>query len=367
MAKKAESLLIHLPRVLIIGVHAPYNRTKSIESYYEEFRNLVKTNGTIYKDELYIKLRSIDPARFFTKGKLQEMREYCEKNQIKELIISEQLSGIQERNLEDELDVTVFDRTRLILEIFEKSAHTAEGKLQVKIAMLNYQKTRLTGKGINLSQQAGIIGISGGPGETLKEKETRVINDIIIKYKRQLERLQQARHTQRKQRLINKVPHICIIGYTNAGKSTLLNTLTRSDVLAENKLFATLDTTTRELYIDKKKKGVISDTVGFIQQLPHHLINAFKSTLSELEYADILLQVIDASDPNWESHIAVVQTILNDLKVEKQMVYVFNKIDAGTDLDEAAWHKYQPHVAISAKTKEGVAPLIAFLSEWQPS
>ena len=212
------------------------------------------------------------------------------------------------------------------LEIFEKGSHSAEGKLQVQIAMFQHKKGRLAGRGIYLSQQGARIGTTG-PGETQKEIDARHIETSILKLKRQLVRLKQARETQRKQRLASQIPLFCLIGYTNAGKSSILNALTKSNVLAEDKLFATLDTTTRELYIDGKKKGLISDTVGFIQQLPHHLIEAFKSTLSELHYADLLIQVIDISDPNWEAHIAVVHKILEDLEIDKDMLYVFNKAD----------------------------------------
>jgi GTP-binding protein HflX len=364
MTKKAESLDIYLPKVLLLGVQAPYNHTDNIESYFQEFRNLVKTNGVAYQAELYIKIRSVDHANFLTKGKLEEIRAFCETNKIEEVIISEPLSGMQERNLSDALDVKLFDRTHLILEIFDKAAHTAEGKIQVAIAMLTHQKTRLTGKGLHMSQQVGVSGVRGGSGETVKEKETRHINDTIVKYTRQLERMQNTRTVQRKERLSNRTPHICLIGYTNSGKSTILNALTNSDVLAEDKLFATLDTTTRELYINGKKKGVISDTVGFIQQLPHLLVNAFKSTLSELDHADLLVQIIDGSDPNWESHIDVVQEILDDLKVQKPMVYVFNKSDLATDIDRTRWNDYQPHVVTSATSKNGLAELIDFLDRW---
>jgi len=365
MAKKAELLTSYLPKVMLLGVETPHHRSLNIDSYFQEFRNLVKTNGVAYQEELYIKLRSIDHANFLTKGKMEEVREFCEKHEIEELIISEPLSGMQQRNLGDILDVRIFDRTHLILEIFDKSAHTAEGKIQVAIAMLNHQKTRLIGKGLHLSQQAGAVGLRSGPGETAKEKETRHINDTTMKYVRQLERMQKARETQRKERVNNQVPQICLIGYTNSGKSTILNALTNSNVLAEDKLFATLDTTTRELYINGRKKGVISDTVGFIQQLPHLLINAFKSTLSELDHADLLLQIIDVSDSNWQSHIRVVQEILNDLKIDKEMVYVFNKIDQATDIDSAKLDKYQPHVTISALSKQTLAPLANFLDQWQ--
>lgn len=357
-------------KTLVIGVDAPYNRVSNIESYFAEFRKLLETNGTAYQHELYIKMRSVDSSYFFTKGKLEEIAAFCKEHEIEEIVVSDALTSQQERNLEDMLQCKVFDRTYLILEIFEKSAHSAEGKIQVAIAMLKHQKTRLAGKGIFLGQQKGSIGVRGGFGETLKEKETRHIDTTILKYKRDLERMLTARESQRKQRLTNRVPHACLIGYTNVGKSTILNALTKSDVLAENKLFATLDTTTRELYINGTKKGLLSDTVGFIQQLPHSLIDAFKSTLSELSYADLLLHVVDISETNWQDQIAVVQKVLTELKVQdKPILYVFNKADAVEvthDL-EFLLKKYQPYVLVSAKSKKGLEPLMNYLESWNPN
>lgn len=262
----------------------------------------------------------------------------------------------------------LFDRTKLILEIFEKSAHSAEGKTQVAIAILEHDKTRMAGKGIHMSQQAGGIGQHGGPGETQKEKEKRHIETSILKLQKQLETIQKARQTQRKQRLNSGVKQLCLIGYTNAGKSTILNALTKSNILAENRLFSTLETTTRELYINGKKKGVLSDTVGFIQQLPHQLIEAFKSTLSELEFADLLIQVIDVADQNWPAHIKVVNQIVQELGLEhKEMLYVFNKIDAAPDLNYERLEPYQPHVVVSAASKQGLKELIDYLDQWEPN
>lgn len=365
MAKNKEYITKNHPKTLIVGIEAPYNKKVNIDSYFQEFLNLVKTNGTQYDHALFIKLRDIDPGYFLTKGKLQEIKEVIEKEDIKELILSEPLTLQQERNLHDHLHVKIYDRTRLILEIFEKSAHTAEGKIQVLIAMLQFDKSRLAGQGIFLSQQAGKIG-ARGPGETLKERETRHIENAILKLQRNLETIEKSRATQRKQRLTNRIPLICLVGYTNAGKSTILNALTKSNVLAEDKLFATLATTTRELYIDSKKKGLISDTVGFIQQLPHQLIKAFKSTLSELKFADLLLHVIDASDPNWENHINVVTSILQEIGVDKPMLFVFNKVDKVENREnlEKQIAMYQPQVIISAQSKTGLAPLIEYLHAW---
>jgi GTPase len=361
----------HYPKTLLLAIEAPYNITKDIEAYFEEFKNLAKVNGVVFEHYLTMKLRKIDPAYFISEGKLKEVHEICEKNNIRQVIISEPLTTKQERNLGDYLHCEIYDRTELILEIFEKAAHTNEGKFQVEIAMLKHLKSRIAGKGIQFSQQSSKGGrglFVKGIGETAKEKEIRHLEDRILKLRKGFERLQQVRETQRKRRIQSKIPQICLIGYTNAGKSTILNTLTKSNVLAEDKLFATLDTTTRELYINSKKKGIISDTVGFIQQLPHQLIEAFKSTLSELQYADLLLQVVDIADKNWESQIIVVNEILEELGVQSKMLYVFNKADKVQEIETLSHliSNYQPHVIISAISKEGIQPLIDYLDSWNP-
>lgn len=368
MAKKPYYLTQEVPTSVLVAVDAPYNRTIYMDSYFEEFANLAKTAGIPCKHMLTIKLRDIDPGYFFGKGKLQDIKDVCEEFGAEKVIISERLSPVQIRNLEDFLDCKVVDRTDLILDIFEKAALSSEGKTQVAIARLQHKKARLAGKGVHLDQQSGVTGSRGGAGETAKERERRHIDHHILKMKRSLETIQNSREVQRKRRLASKVPIACLIGYTNAGKSTILNALTKSDVLAQDKLFATLDTTTRALFISGKQKGVLSDTVGFIQQLPHHLIEAFKSTLSELQFADLLLHVIDASDPNWKSHISIVHEILLSLGIEKKMLYVFNKIDKVDDLNELAAQaqEYQPHVLVSAKKKENLKPLIEYLELWDP-
>lgn len=365
MTRIAQETSVY-PNTLLLGIEAPYNQTKDIESYFEEFKNLAKANGVPTDHFLAIKIREVDPATLITQGKLGQILEYIEKNDIEQVIVSESLSSKQERNLGDFLKCDVYDRTELILEIFEKAAYTNEGKIQVEIAMLQHRKSRIAGKGIFLSQQHGMIGLKG-PGETAKEKELRHLENRILKLRKSLERLEQIRETQRKRRILSQIPQICLIGYTNAGKSTILNSLTKSNVLAEDKLFATLDTTTRELYINGKKKGLISDTVGFIQQLPHNLIEAFKSTLSELQYADLLLHVIDISNKNWESQIQVVHEILQDLDVDAPIVYVFNKADKIHDLESIIQHinKYQPKVIVSGNSKEGLKPLINYLDIWK--
>jgi len=357
------------PRILLVGIDAPYNRTPSIRAYFDEFENLVRSSRTPYTRLAEFKLREVDPVYFFTKGKLEDLKKICTEEEIAQIILSEPLTAQQERNLEDFLDCLVTDRTRLILGIFKRAAHSAEGKTQVAIALLQHEKTRLAGKGIHLHQQVGVIGLRGGPGETLKEREKRVIEKSITALRTQLARIAKSRETQRKRRLESRVPLICLIGYTNTGKSTIINALAKANVEAEDKLFATLDTTTRELYLDGKKKGLISDTVGFIQQLPHQLIDAFKSTLSELQYADLLLHVVDLSDENWQEHIRIVHEILRDLGVDKETLYVFNKRDQIDDEQfeemRPELERYQPHVIICAQCKDGIAPLKKFLASWK--
>jgi GTP-binding protein HflX len=366
--KKQATITKTYPKTLLVGVQSPQNYVANIDSYFEEFRNLARTNGVVDAEEMNIKIRAIDSGYFLTKGKRDEIKAYCDENEIEQVIISEPLSSRQAGNLGELFDCNIFDRTELILEIFEKSAHTAEGKLQVAIAQLQHKKSRLAGRGINYAQQSGAIGVRGGFGETAKEKETRHIDDSILQIKRHLVKMHSARETQRKQRLSNNEPNICLIGYTNAGKSTILNILTNSNVLAEDKLFATLDTTTRSLFVNGKKKGTISDTVGFIQQLPPRLIDAFKSTLSELHHADLLLHVVDIGDSGWQNHIRVVHAILEDLEVETPMLYVFNKADkVDTTLLTGALEKYEPHVVVSSLSKKSIEPLIKYLNKWTPS
>ena len=368
MKKQAESTRIQAPKTLIVCVQAPYNTTQDIEAYFQEFKNLVKTSRGSYDVEFNIKLRIINPAHFITKGKMEELKVICEQNAIKEVIFSEPLSPQQERNLNDFLDCTIIDRTLLILEIFESAAQSAEGKLQVEIALLQHKRSRLSGKGIHLAQQRGSIGMRAGPGEKAKVREARHIHLLILRPKKELARLEQIRVTQRKKRVDALLPQIALVGYTNAGKSTILNTLTKAHVIAEDKLFATLDTTTRSFFINGKQKGLLSDTVGFIQQLPHHLIEAFKSTLTELQFADLLLHVVDLSDVNWNDHLEIVHMILKEIGVDKPMLYVFNKADKVADLSPVlpALASLQPHVVISATSKKDIQPLIDYLDHWQP-
>ncbi len=313
-------------------------------------------------------IRAVDKANFLTKGKLKELADFCEENGIEEVIFSEILSPLQERNLEEILSCSVWDRQKLILEIFHAAAHTSEGKIQVEMAEIEFLKTRLAGKGVELSQQIGVIGTKG-PGETTKEVLKRYLADKFRQAKKKLETLKKSGHVQRKRRLKSHIPLNCFVGYTNAGKSSVIHILTHSHVEVADKLFATLDTTTRELFIDHKKVGLVSDTVGFISQLPNQLIEAFKSTLDELNYANLLLHVIDLSNPTWQDQIKVVDKTLEELDVHQKVLSVFNKVDKiePTELEKlkVEIEAYQPNVLIHTQSKEGIAPLLDFLKNYK--
>ncbi|MFH0898384.1 MAG: GTPase HflX [bacterium] len=367
-SKKPTSVSDMRPKTLIVGVYAPGNKIKSMQHYFDEFLSLIKTLGLQYDESYFTKVREIEKNNYLTKGKLQELVEFCDKHAIEEVIFSDLLSPLQERNLEDALNCPVFDREKIILEIFKKSAHSSEGKIQIEIAELNFERTRLLGKGKEYAQQAGYVG-TRGPGETISEEIRRQFDEKFRQANKKLETLQKSRTVQRKQRLKTGKPQLCIIGYTNAGKSSLLNQLTKSNILAENKLFATLDTTTRELFLGENKQVLISDTVGFISQLPHSLIEAFKSTLDELQYASLLLHVIDLSNPAWIDQINVVQKTLHEIKVDKPILYVFNKIDSITqetlETLEPELHAFQPHVSIHTTSKEGIQPLLDYLKTYK--
>lgn len=356
------------PKTLIVGAYTQSNEIGNEEYYYEEFLSLVNTLGLPYDEVYNMKLRTTDNNMFLTKGKLDELKKICDEKEIEYVVFSALLNPLQERNLETALGARVSDRENLILEIFKKSAHSSEGKIQVEMAEIDYLKTRIIGRGKELAQQAGIIGTKG-PGETAKEELKRHFAEKLRQAKKRLDVLEKSREVQRKKRISSKVPLICIIGYTNAGKSSLINILTKSEVLAEDKLFATLDTTTRELFVDGKKKALISDTVGFISQLPHNLIAAFKSTLDELHYAQVLLHVVDISNPAWKSQIHVVRKTLQELDVPQPMIYVFNKIDRLSleEREQLASHviEYQPQVFIHTLSKEGIAPLIELLRAYR--
>ncbi len=356
------------PKTLLLGVYTPDNRSIDMEYYFEEFLSLVDTLELPYDETLFFKVRDVDKNHFFTKGKMQEVVDYCAEHKIEQLVISEILSPSQEKNLEEAANCTVFDREKLILEIFKKSAKTSEGKIQVDMAEMEYMRSRLMGKGKDYAQQAGYIG-GVGPGETLKEEVRRHFAEKTRQAKKKLETLQRSRQTQRHRRLESNIPLICIIGYTNAGKSSLLNQLTKSNVLAEDKLFATLDVITREWYLTPQDKVLISDTVGFISRLPHNLIEAFKSTLDELTFAELFVHVIDVSNPSWRNQVAIVRDTIKELGVDKKpMIYAFNKVDklepAELETLQADLDQFTPHVLISTLSREGVAGLMPLVEDY---
>ena len=369
MAKRQAISLEHQhPKTALIGLYTQRALNTTPEHYFQEFVSLVNTLDMKYDVTFFTKLRTIDNNVFLSKGKMEEIHAFCTEHEIERILFSEILSSVQERNLEEIFGCEIYDREHIILEIFKKSAHSSEGKIQLEMAELQFHKTRLIGKGKEFAQQAGILG-TRGPGETFKETIRRHIDEKERQAKKRLDTLERSRDVQRKQRLAQSHPLVCLIGYTNAGKSSILNRLTKANVLAENKLFATLDTTTRELFLSDKKRILISDTVGFINQLPHSLIAAFKSTLAELSYAHLLLQVIDASNPAWKSQINVVAATLKELSIDKPMIYLFNKIDVLSPEQKEELNQkieaYNPHILIHTMDKDGIKPLVDFLTKYQ--
>ena len=292
------------------------------------------------------------PGTYVGKGKVEEIRELLIETQATGIVCDDELSPAQLRNLTDLLDVKVMDRTLIILDIFAMRASTNEGKIQVELAQLRYRATRLTGMGRSMSRLGGGIG-TRGPGEKKLEVDRRLIGSRISQLKRELEEVRKHREINRGQRTKSKIPVAAIVGYTNAGKSTLLNTLTDADVLEEDMLFATLDPTTRQLELPGKQQILLTDTVGFIRKLPHHLIEAFKSTLEEAKYADYIIHVVDASNPQADKQMHIVYETLRSLGVEdKKILTLFNKQDARTD-DEPL-HDFLADKTINISAKYGI-------------
>ena len=312
-------------RTLLIGVYGPDTARIQAEEYLEELALLTKTAGGIPIDRILQNRTNPDPATYIGKGKLREVKRMASDKDIDTFIFDDDLSPTQIRNIEKEAKVKVLDRSGLILDIFASRAKTSAAKTQVELAQLQYLLPRLTRFWSHLSRQQGGIG-TRGPGETQIETDRRLVDKRIATLKDKLEKLDKQRKTQRKGR--SKMIRISLVGYTNAGKSTLMNALTDTNVLAENRLFATLDSTVRSLEIGNYDV-LLSDTVGFIRKLPHHLVESFKSTLDEARESDILLHVVDASAMMLEDYIDIVNETLEDLKIEnKKVLMVFNKIDS---------------------------------------
>ena len=323
MAKITEEQ--HIEKAVFVGVIKQGDDERQIMEYLDELEFLAETAGAIGVKKFIQKVDRPDSRTYIRSGKLLEIKEYCEENEIEVVIFDDELSPTQLRNIERELNIRILDRTNLILDIFAQRAKTAYAKMQVELAQYQYLLPRLTRMWTHLERQKGGIGMRG-PGETQIETDRRIIQDKISKLKEQLKKVDKQMASQRGNR--GSMVRISLVGYTNVGKSTLMNLLAKSDVFAENKLFATLDTTVRKVVIENMP-FLLSDTVGFIRKLPHQLVEAFKSTLDEVREADILMHVVDISHPNFEDHIRVVEETLKDIKaIDKPIFVVFNKIDA---------------------------------------
>jgi len=316
-------------RAVLVGLNAACftQAQTATDETLEELDALLETAGGFCTAKILQNRSTPDPHSFIGEGKAQEVRMLAEATQATMVIFDNELSPGNIRALEEIMGLPVLDRSALILDIFAQRAKTKEGRLQVELAQYQYLLPRLSGLGKSLSRQGGGIG-TRGPGETKLESDRRHIRERITRLKQELEQVRQVRSVQRERRMKNSVPVVAIVGYTNAGKSTLLNRLTGAGIPANNRLFDTLDTTSRQLTVSDNLDVILSDTVGFIAKLPHHLVDAFRATLEELEYADLLLHVIDASDPNREEHIQVVDSLIAKLaKPGTPVLRCYNKAD----------------------------------------
>ena len=322
-------------RAVLVGLNADCftQAETATDETLEELDALLQTAGGFCTAKILQNRHTPDSHSFIGEGKAQEVRMLVEATESTMVIFDNELSPGHIRALEEIMGVPVLDRSALILDIFAQRAKTKEGRLQVELAQYQYLLPRLAGMGKNLSRQGGGIG-TRGPGETKLESDRRHIRERINRLKSELEQVRQVRGVQRERRMKNSVPVVAIVGYTNAGKSTLLNRLTGAGIPANNRLFDTLDTTSRQLTVSDNLDVILSDTVGFIAKLPHHLVDAFRATLEELEYADLLLHVIDASDPNREEHIAVVDSLIAKLaKPGTPVLRCYNKADLVDNTD----------------------------------
>ena len=342
-------------RVILVGVELPGE--ESMEDSLSELSELATTAGAETVGRVIQNREQVHPGTYVGKGKIEEIKDLLWELEATGIICDDELSPAQMKNLQDELNVKVMDRTLLILDIFAARASTSEGKIQVELAQLKYRQTRLTGFGTAMSRLGGGIG-TRGPGEKKLEMDRRLIKSRIAALNRELKEVKRHREVTREQRSKSYVPVVAIVGYTNAGKSTLLNRLTGADILAEDKLFATLDPTTRGLKLPGGEEVLLTDTVGFIKKLPHHLIEAFKSTLEEAKYADVILHVVDTSSPQMDSQMYTVYETLSNLGVkDKAIITAFNKQDKLEDAPLIRDFKADYTVKISAKTGAGLTDL----------
>ena len=343
-------------KIILVGV-ALQDKDDTEESL-DELEELAKTAGAVTVAKVIQNRDKVHPGTYIGKGKIAEVKELLNELGATTVVCDDELSPAQIKNLELELETKVIDRTVMILDIFASRASTREGKIQVELAQLKYRSSRLVGLGKSLSRLGGGIG-TRGPGEKKLEVDRRLIRDRISQLNKELEDVKQARETTRKQRSKNPVPVVAIVGYTNAGKSTLLNTLTDAGVLEEDKLFATLDPTTRNLVLESGQQILITDTVGFIRKLPHHLIDAFRSTLEEAKYSDIILHVVDSSNETAYNQMHIVYETLDNLGVkDKLIITAFNKQDKLEAEQIIRDFHADKTVKISAKTGEGLKELL---------
>ncbi|NLK78146.1 MAG: GTPase HflX [Clostridiales bacterium] len=348
-------------KVILVGVSL--NDGDDTEDSLLELAELVKTAGAQVVGTAIQSRESIHPGTYVGTGKLQELRQMIEEFEATGIVCDDELTPAQIRNIEDVLDTKVMDRTLIILDIFAARASTSEGKIQVELAQLKYRLSRLTGLGISLSRLGGGIG-TRGPGEKKLEMDRRLIKTRIAQLNRELAEVRKHREVTRGQRSRNQTKVAAIVGYTNAGKSTLLNTLTNAQVLEEDKLFATLDPTTRSLKLDSGQEILLTDTVGFIRKLPHHLVEAFKSTLEEAKYADMIVHVVDASNPQKDKQMHTVYETLEMLGVkDKKVITLFNKLDKVEEPEILHDFKADKTLRISARTGEGLPKFKETLEE----
>ena len=344
-------------RAVLVGLNADCftKEQTATEETLEELEALLETAGGFCTAKVLQNRHAPDAHSFIGEGKAQEVRMLAEATEATMVLFDNELSPGQIRALEEIFGLTVLDRSALILDIFAQRAKTKEGRLQVELAQYKYLLPRLSGMGKSLSRQGGGIG-TRGPGETKLESDRRHIRERINRLQNELEQVRQVRAVQRDRRMKNSVPVVAIVGYTNAGKSTLLNKLTGAGIPANNRLFDTLDTTSRQLTVSDNLDVILSDTVGFIAKLPHHLVDAFRATLEELEYADLLLHVIDSSDPNRQEHIQVVESLISKLaKSGTKVLQCYNKADLVEPVDIPIGEDI---VKISAARGEGMEELL---------
>ncbi|MBR2889867.1 MAG: GTPase HflX [Oscillospiraceae bacterium] len=349
-------------RAVLVGLNADCftQAQTATDETLEELEALLETAGGFCTGKILQNRHAPDPHSFIGEGKALEVKMLVEATLSTMVVFDNELSPGNIRALEDILGVTVLDRSALILDIFAQRAKTKEGRLQVELAQYKYLLPRLAGMGASLSRQGGGIG-TRGPGETKLESDRRYIRERITRLQHELEQVRQVRSVQRERRMKNSVPVVAIVGYTNAGKSTLLNHLTGAGIPANNRLFDTLDTTSRQLTVSDNLDVILSDTVGFIAKLPHHLVDAFRATLEELEYADLLLHVIDSSDPNREEHIQVVDSLIAKLaKPGTPVLRVYNKADLADPMDIPVGRDV---VAVSAKCGTGMEALLKAIED----